>query len=133
VNAGDFAGDREFYSPPGQPKLCRGEQLFIFVGRSGQRMSQRVGQTARMNKSQSRINYIGKVATVRSSFGDEQLPAGLPEGAMVKITGFDIGFFEVEFQGRRFRISMVCVENLHELWNRWHDCRDEKAGAASGQ
>lgn len=65
-----------------------------------------------------RIDYVGKVAIVRSEFSGEPLPAGLPEGAAVKIVGFDIGRFEVEHRGRRFRIPMSCVENLHRLWHR---------------
>ena len=64
-----------------------------------------------------RINYVGKVARVRSDFENFPLPEGLPEGAAVKIVGFDIGHFEVEHEGRRFRIPMDCVENLHRLWN----------------
>lgn len=68
-------------------------------------------------KTSRRINYIGKMAKVRSSFGDSRLPDGLPEGAAVKIVGFNIGQFEVEHGGRTFRISMTCVENLHKLWN----------------
>ena len=64
-----------------------------------------------------RINYVGKLAKVRSSFGSQQLPEGLLEGSTVKIVGFDIGHFDVEHQGRTFRISMTCVENLHRLWN----------------
>ena len=56
------------------------------------------------------------MAKVRSCLGGCELPAGLPEGAIVKIVGFDIGHFEVEYRKRRFRISMTCVENLHLLW-----------------
>jgi hypothetical protein len=70
-----------------------------------------------MKTSQRRINYVGKVAKVRSSFGGSSLPDGLPEGSAVKIVGFDIGHFDVEHKGRKFRISMMCVENLHKLWN----------------
>ena len=68
-------------------------------------------------KKSRRINYVGKVAKVRSDFDSVPLPEGLPEGASVRIVGFDIGHFDVEHQGRRFRISMACVENLHRLWN----------------
>jgi hypothetical protein len=70
-----------------------------------------------MKNSKRRINYIGKVAKVRSNFDGYQLPDGLPEGSAVKIVGFDIGHFDVEHMGRRFKISMTCVENLHQLWN----------------
>jgi len=70
-----------------------------------------------MKNNRRRINYVGKLAKVRSSFTDQPLPDGLPEGATVKIVGFDIGHFDVEHKGRRFKISMMCVENLHRLWN----------------
>ena len=70
-----------------------------------------------MKMNRRRINYVGKTAKVRSVFDGYQLPEGLPEGSTVKITGFDIGNFEVEYKGRTFRISMACVENLHQLWN----------------
>jgi hypothetical protein len=70
-----------------------------------------------MRTNKRRINYVGKIATVRSSFGGSELPEGLPEGSAVKITGFDIGHFEVEHSGRTFKVSMTCVENLHKLWN----------------
>ena len=69
-----------------------------------------------MNITTRRINYIGKIARVRSCFGSQPLPAGLPEGAMAKIVAFDIGYFEVDHGGRTFRIPMTCVENLHRLW-----------------
>jgi hypothetical protein len=68
-------------------------------------------------KKNRRINYVGRMAKIRSCFEDYQLPEGLPEGATVRIVGFDIGHFDVEHEGRTFRISMVCVENLHQLWN----------------
>lgn len=70
-----------------------------------------------MKVTQQRINYIGKMARVRSSYGGEQLPEGLPEGATVRIVAFAIGNFEVEHEGRVFNVPMVCVENLHQLWN----------------
>ena len=70
-----------------------------------------------MKTNRRRINYIGKLAKVRSVFGGYPLPDGLPEGARVKIVGFDIGHFEVEHDGRKFKISMMCVENLHQMWN----------------
>ena len=44
-------------------------------------------------------------------------PKDLPEGSAVKIVGFDTGHFDVLHKGRRFKISMTCVENLHQLWN----------------
>jgi hypothetical protein len=69
-----------------------------------------------MKSSRRRINYIGKVAKVRSGLGGYELPNELPEGATVTIVGFDIGHFEVEYEGQRFKITMTCVENLHQLW-----------------
>jgi len=77
-------------------------------------MSQRLPYPALMKK---RINYVGKLAKVRSAFGGQELPEGLPEGCTVRIVGFDIGHFEVEHEGRTFKVSMTCVENLHRLWN----------------
>ena len=70
-----------------------------------------------MNNTRRKINYVGKVAKVRSAFENQQLPEGLPEGSAVKIVGFDTGHFDVLHKGRRFKISMTCVENLHQLWN----------------
>jgi hypothetical protein len=70
-----------------------------------------------MKNTRRRINYVGKLARVRSCFDSMILPEGLPEGSMVKIVAFDIGHFEVEHEGRKFRIAMVCVQNLHQLWN----------------
>jgi hypothetical protein len=70
-----------------------------------------------MKNTKRRINYVGKVARVRSDYDGHPLPEGLPEGATVRIVSFDIGHFDVEYKGRRFKISMVCVENLHQLWN----------------
>ena len=70
-----------------------------------------------MKNSKTRINYVGKVAKVRSAFDGCQLPEVLPEGSAVKIVGFDIGHFDVEHKGRKFKISMMCVENLHQLWS----------------
>ncbi len=80
-------------------------------------MSYRQGQTPPMNNTKRKINYVGKVAKVRSAFDDHRLPDGLPEGSAVKIIGFDTGHFDVEHRGRKFKISMTCVENLHQLWN----------------
>jgi len=40
----------------------------------------------------------------------------LPEGASVKVVGVDIGARDVEFEGRRFRIAMPCVDNGLEFW-----------------
>lgn len=70
-----------------------------------------------MINTKRKINYVGKVAKVRSAFGAQQLPDGLPEGSDVKIVGFDTGHFDVMHKGHRFKISMTCVENLHQLWN----------------
>ena len=80
-------------------------------------MSNCWGQTPVMKNSQARINYVGKIARVRSNFDGSRLPEGLPEGSAVKIVGFEIGHFDVEHKGRTFRISMACVENLHQMWN----------------
>ncbi|MBC8095674.1 MAG: hypothetical protein H7Y43_07665 [Akkermansiaceae bacterium] len=68
-------------------------------------------------KNKKRINYVGKVAKVRSGFDGYELPEGLPEGSTVRIVSFDIGHFEVEHEGQTYKISMTCVANLHQLWN----------------
>jgi len=78
-------------------------------------MSNRAVHTPFMENQ--RMNYIGKVAKVRSAFDGGQLPDGLPEGSRVRMVGFDIGRFDVEHGGRTFRIAMACVQNLHQLWN----------------
>ena len=70
-----------------------------------------------MKNNRRKINYVGKLAKVRSAFDGYRLPQGLPEGAVVKIVGFTSGHFDVEHRGKRFNISMACVENLHQLWN----------------
>jgi hypothetical protein len=80
-------------------------------------MSKQWSQTPLMKNLQGRINYVGKVAKVRSNFDGSRLPEGLPEGSAVKIVGFEIGHFDVMHKGRKFRISMACVENLHQMWN----------------
>ena len=36
---------------------------------------------------------------------------------MVRIVAFAIGYFDVEYEGRVFKVPMICVENLHKLWN----------------
>ncbi len=80
-------------------------------------MSQRRCHAPWMNTKRRRINYVGKMAKIRSGVGGYELPEGLPEGSTVRIVGFDIGHFEVEHEGRTYTISMACVENLHRLWN----------------
>ena len=70
-----------------------------------------------MKIKNQRINYIGKLARVRSNFDGAVLPEGLPEGAMVRIVAFEVGQFEVEHEGRTFKVPMICVQNLHQLWN----------------
>jgi hypothetical protein len=80
-------------------------------------MSKARSETRPMRIKNKRVNYIGRMARVRSSFDGEALPDGLPEGATVRIVGFEIGRFGVEHQGRMFKIPMICVENLHQLWS----------------
>jgi hypothetical protein len=70
-----------------------------------------------MKINSKRINYIGKLARVRSNFDGGALPEGLPEGATVRIIAFDVGQFEVEHDGQTFKVPMICVQNLHQLWN----------------
>jgi len=54
---------------------------------------------------------IGDIVKVKHCVGGYRLPDGLPEGASVKVVSADIGARDVEFEGRRFRISMSCVDN----------------------
>jgi hypothetical protein len=79
--------------------------------------SLRTRDSRRLAAPARRTNSTNSAAKVRSAFEDQQLPEGLPEGSAVKIVGFDTGHFDVEHQGRKFKISMTCVENLHQLWN----------------
>ncbi len=52
---------------------------------------------------------------MRSNFSVERM-AGSRRGARVKVVGADIGARDVEFEGRRFRIAMPCVDNGLEFW-----------------
>jgi hypothetical protein len=56
------------------------------------------------------------VITESQCVGGYRLPEGLAEGARVKVVGVDIGARDVEFEGRRFRIAMPCVDNGLEFW-----------------
>ncbi|MDA1276574.1 MAG: hypothetical protein O2960_21360 [Verrucomicrobia bacterium] len=38
------------------------------------------------------------------------LPAGLPDGTSVKVIAFRTGYGEVEYWGKQFTISMVCID-----------------------
>jgi hypothetical protein len=42
------------------------------------------------------------------------LPAGLPDGATVKVVGKDCGYDDVEYEGKIFRVSMVLVDSGFE-------------------
>jgi hypothetical protein len=40
-----------------------------------------------------------------------RLPAGVPDGATVKVISFGIGMREVEYRGVRYEIPMACVDS----------------------
>ena len=40
-----------------------------------------------------------------------QLPDGLPNGATVKVLRKDIGYTDVEFEGKAYRVPMVLIDN----------------------
>jgi putative SOS response-associated peptidase YedK len=48
-------------------------------------------------------------ATVANFAGAYALPAGLPEGEMVKIRGFKEGYFDVYFKNKIFHVHSACV------------------------
>jgi hypothetical protein len=56
--------------------------------------------------------YIGKIVVLRSCFGGYALPPQIPELATVKITGFSIGHFNVEYAGNSYVVPMACVQDL---------------------
>ncbi|HEX3625931.1 MAG TPA: SOS response-associated peptidase [Verrucomicrobiae bacterium] len=62
----------------------------------------------RMNSSRVEGRELAKPveATVKSIFGGYPLPNGLPEGATVRIQGFQPGYFDVEFEGKTFRVFL---------------------------
>lgn len=60
----------------------------------------------RMNSSRVEGRELARPveATVKSVFGGYPLPEGLPEGAMVRIQGFQPGYYDVEFEGKTFHV-----------------------------
>lgn len=76
---------------------------------------------AGMRQQSRRIIYIGRTVTVKHCHGGYRLPDGLPEFATVKIVAQDIGYFDVEFEGKRFSIAMACVN--HPLETSGHGCQ----------
>lgn len=40
-----------------------------------------------------------------------QLPDGLPNGATVKVLRKDVGYTDVEFEGKEYRVPMVLIDN----------------------
>jgi hypothetical protein len=55
---------------------------------------------------------IGDLVKVKHVHGGYPLPAGLPEGATVRVLAFDIGYRDVEYQGQVFHVAMA-----------WHQLR----------
>jgi putative SOS response-associated peptidase YedK len=60
----------------------------------------------RMNSSKAEGRELAKPveATVKSVFGGYPLPDGLPERATVRIQGFQPGYYDVEFEGKVYRV-----------------------------
>lgn len=61
------------------------------------------------------IRYIGRIVIVQHCPGGYRLPEGLPEFATAKVVGQDCGYFDVEFEGKRFCIAMACVKDIDRL------------------
>lgn len=66
---------------------------------------------------------IGALQTVHSVEYAYQLPAGLPEISTVQVLAFAHGTVTVEFEGRQYRVHMMCVDTGHErlVDGRWQD------------
>jgi hypothetical protein len=69
---------------------------------------------------------VGDAAIVRHCWGGYRLPAGLPDGASVKVLSIEIGYVYVEYECRCFMVSMACVESGWEyrLQGKWRDETD---------
>ena len=65
----------------------------------------------RMNSSRNADPEAAQplTASVKSVSGGYLLPAGLPEGAIVKVRSFDGGWYDVEFQGKIFNVFTACI------------------------
>ena len=48
--------------------------------------------------------------------GAYRLPEGLPVGAEVTLLKFEPGNWEVDYQGKRFTISMTCIQGAGFYW-----------------
>lgn len=57
-----------------------------------------------------KIVRLGELAIARSLPNSYGLPKGLPEGVTVKLTDYDVGTYEVEFDGRKFRVAGACIQ-----------------------
>jgi hypothetical protein len=55
---------------------------------------------------------VGDMVKKRQCLNRYRLPEGLPEGAKVKV----VGARDIEFEGRRFRMAMPCVNDGLEYW-----------------
>ena len=54
----------------------------------------------------------GKMVQVKSVIGGCGMPAGLPDGAYVKLIDFRNGRFEVEFEGTLHKLEAPCVRAI---------------------
>ena len=64
-----------------------------------------------LNSSRNKDAGVARplMATVKSMPYAYDLPEGLPEHASVTILRFDVGSFDVEFEGKAFRVASACV------------------------
>jgi hypothetical protein len=54
----------------------------------------------------------GDIVAVRPIFGGYSLPEALPEGTKVKLLSFDYGYWDVEYNGKKYRIFSSCCNDL---------------------
>lgn len=57
-----------------------------------------------------KIVRLGELAIARSLPTSYKLPQGLPEGATVKLLDFEIGTYEVEYEGKKFEVPSACIQ-----------------------
>jgi hypothetical protein len=60
---------------------------------------------------------IGETVRVHHVHGGYRLPDGLPDGALVRVLAFDVGYRDVEYQGRTFQVAMACIDSGFLPWN----------------
>jgi len=58
----------------------------------------------------------GQRVKVQHCRGAYRLPEGLAEGDEVRLLKFDCGYWDVDYQGKRFNISMTCIRGAGFYW-----------------